>query len=66
VASRAQQEGALLPEVEVEGGAQGQSGGATGDEEGLLLLMVREAVMRHVIEGLRGELFRELVGMMDV
>jgi hypothetical protein len=54
----------VLPEVEVEGGAQGQSGGATGDDEGLLLL-VREAVVRHVVEGLRAELFRELVGMMD-
>jgi hypothetical protein len=38
--------------------------GAAGDDEGLLV--VREAVVRHVVEGLRGELVRELVGVLGV
>jgi hypothetical protein len=28
--------------------------------------LARDAVVRHVVEGLRGELFREWVGMVDV
>jgi hypothetical protein len=55
-------EGAALPEVEVRGvqlptwlrsGAKRRG----RVEEGL----VREAVVRHVVEGLRGELVRELM-----
>jgi hypothetical protein len=38
---------------------------ALDDDEGLLLV-VREAVVRHVVEGLRAELVRELVGVMGV
>jgi hypothetical protein len=52
-----------LPEVEVRAlQAEGWlKRGAV--EEGKL---VREAVVRHVVEGLRGELMVELVGMMDM
>jgi hypothetical protein len=49
--------GAALPEVEVE--VEGGLGGRRGVDEGLL---VREAVVRHVLEGMRGELVRELLG----
>jgi hypothetical protein len=54
---------AALPEVEV-GAMQGEAGKMKGSaEEGLA--MVREAVVRHVVEGLSSELPRELmeVGM---
>jgi hypothetical protein len=63
VASRVEA-GAALPEVGVEG-VQAEGGGQEGAAaaEGLV---VREAVVRHVVEGLRGELVRELVGMVGV
>jgi hypothetical protein len=49
-------EGAALPEVEVEGGqGEGEGGAVEGG------LVVREAVVRHVVEGIRTELFRELM-----
>jgi hypothetical protein len=58
------EDGRALPEVEV--GVEGWLGSGTrrrsgrGVDEGLL---VREAVVRHVVEGLRGELVRELVDL---
>jgi hypothetical protein len=60
VAVRVEEEGAL-PEV----GVEGRLGGGKrrrGVDEGLL---VREAVVRHVVEGMRGELLRELVGAVE-
>jgi hypothetical protein len=51
VASRVEEWGAL-PEVEVEGWRRG--------------LLVKEAVLRHVVEGMRSELMRELVGWVGV
>jgi hypothetical protein len=45
-------------DVEVEGRQEGSAPG-----EGLV---VREAVVRHMLDGLRGELFRELIEMMEV
>jgi hypothetical protein len=62
VASRVEA-GELLPEVEVEGVQEEGAQKRGGVDEGLL---VREAVVGHVVEGLRGELVRELVGMLDV
>jgi hypothetical protein len=56
VASRVEG-GNALPEVQVEGRLGG--GSRRGVDEGLLLL--REAVVRHVVEGMRPELVRELV-----
>jgi hypothetical protein len=58
VASRVA-EGGLLPEVEVRGvQVQGvRKRGGTVEK----LLLVREAVVRHVVEGLRGELVRDLM-----
>jgi hypothetical protein len=56
--------GAALPEVEVEGWLESGSRrrrSRRGVDEGLL---VREAVVRHVVEGMRGELVRDL--MMEV
>jgi hypothetical protein len=41
------------------GGGRRRRRSRRGVDEGLLL---REAVVRHVVEGLRGELVRELVG----
>jgi hypothetical protein len=58
VASRVE-EGGGLPEVEVDGRLGGRRRSRRGVDEGLL---VREAVVRHVVEGMRGELVRELVG----
>jgi hypothetical protein len=57
-----EEEGKALPEVQVQGvQAKGwlRSGRPRRDwvEEG----RVREAVVRHVVEGLRGELVRELM-----
>jgi hypothetical protein len=54
------EEGGALPEVAVEGwlGSGRRRRSTRGVDEGLL---VREAVVRHVVEGLRGELVRELV-----
>jgi hypothetical protein len=53
--------GAALPEVAVEGrlGGGKRRKSTRGVDEGLL---VREVVVRHVVEGLRPELARELVG----
>jgi hypothetical protein len=53
--------GGALPEV-VEGwlGGGRRRRSRRGVDEGLV---VREAVVRHVVEGLRGELVRELVGL---
>jgi hypothetical protein len=48
--------GAALPEVEVKGRLE--SGSRRGVDEGLV---VREAVVRHVVEGMRGELVRDLM-----
>jgi hypothetical protein len=55
--------GRALPEVEVATTQRewGRRMGAAGDEQ-----LVREAVLRHVVEGLRAELVRELVGVMGV
>jgi hypothetical protein len=51
--------GAALPEVEVEGvQAEGKGGWEGAGEE--------ELVVRHVVEGMRGELVRELLGMLDL
>ena len=56
--------GQALPEVEVEGWlGGGRRRSRRGVDVGLLL---REVVVRHVVEGLRGELVRELGGMMGV
>jgi hypothetical protein len=55
--------GGALPEVEVEGRLGGGKRRRRGVDEGLL---VREAVVRHVVEGMRGELVRELVGWVGV
>jgi hypothetical protein len=57
--------GAALPEVEVEGRLRsGRRRSRRGVGEGLL---VGEQVVRHVVEGLRGELVRELMeGMLGV
>jgi hypothetical protein len=64
VASRVEEGGAALPAVEVEGPL---GGGRRRSRRGIVYAMLaREAVVRHVVEGLRGELFRELVGMMEV
>jgi hypothetical protein len=63
VASRVEQ-GEALPEVEVGVVQADGEGEGDGVEEGLVRR--EEAVVRHVVEGLRGELLRELVGMMDV
>jgi hypothetical protein len=52
VASRVE-EGAALPEVEVRGLRKARNG--VGE------VLVREAVVSHVVEGLRGELIRELM-----
>jgi hypothetical protein len=67
VASRGEGGGRALPEVEVATIQREwvRRMGAAGDDE-KLLLVVKEAVVRHVVEGLRGELVRELVGMMGV
>jgi hypothetical protein len=55
------EEGAALPEVEVGGWLEsGRRRSRRGVAEGLL---VREAVMRHVVGGMRGELVRELMGL---
>jgi hypothetical protein len=68
VASRVE-EGAPLPEVEVEGWLGGgrrrrrRRRRRRGVDEGPL---VGEAVVAQVVQGLRGELFRELVGVMGV
>jgi hypothetical protein len=64
VASRADERGVPLPEVGV-GGLQAEGGRKRGavEEEGL---KVGEAVVRHLVEGLKGQLVRELVAMMDV
>jgi hypothetical protein len=66
VASRVT-EGGLLPEVEVRGvqvqrvrRLDGADDDDDDDDEGLLVV-VREAVVRQVVEGLRGELVRELM-----
>jgi hypothetical protein len=60
--------GAALPEVRVEGlGAVGQlrGGKRTAAEEGGLTW--EEQVVKHMVEGLRGELVRELIeGLLDV
>jgi hypothetical protein len=54
--------GAALPEVELKGRLGGsRRRSRRGVDEGLL---VREAVVRHVVEGMRGELVRDL--MMEV
>jgi hypothetical protein len=58
--------GAALPEVELEGrlGSGRRRRSRRGVDEGLL---VGEHVVRHVVEGLRGELVRELIeGMLGV
>jgi hypothetical protein len=57
-------QGAALPEVEVGGVevGEGQKRGGVEDEPNLL----RQAVVRHVVEGLRGELVRELVEMREL
>jgi hypothetical protein len=53
------EEGGALPKVEVEGWlGSGRRRRRRGVDEGLL---VRDAVVRQVVEGLRGELVRELV-----
>jgi hypothetical protein len=55
--------GGALPQVEVEGwlgGGKRRRRSRRGVDEGLL---VREAVVRHVVEGMRGELVRELLGL---
>jgi hypothetical protein len=64
LASRVE-EGAPLPEVEVEGwlGGGGKRRSRRGVDEGSL---VGEQVVRFVVEGMRGELFRELVGLVDM
>jgi hypothetical protein len=62
VASRVER-GEPLPEVEVRGvEAEGAGKGRGMDQREL----VREAVVRHVVEGLRGELVRELMEVLDV
>jgi hypothetical protein len=61
VASRVEQ-GKPLPEVEVEGVQEGGGQGSGVDEA----VVVREAVVGHVVGGLRGELFKELKGMLDM
>jgi hypothetical protein len=52
-----------LPEVGVRG-VQAEGGqkraGLVGEA-----LAAEEAVVRHVVEGLRGEVFRECLGLMD-
>jgi hypothetical protein len=51
-----------LPEVEVQGERGGRKrGGLVGKA-----LAIEEAVARHVVEGLRGQPFREWVGMLGV
>jgi hypothetical protein len=61
VASRVGEEGAVLPEVRVEGWlGSGRRRSRRGVDEGLL---VREVVVRHAVEGMRGELVRELMEM---
>jgi hypothetical protein len=64
VASRVEEVGAAPPEVEVEGplGGDRRSSRRGMDE----VMLVREAVVRHVVDGLRGELVRELVGVMGL
>jgi hypothetical protein len=64
VASRVE-EGAALPEVEVEGvqAEGGQKRAGTEDNDALL---VEDQVVKHVMEGLRVELFREWMGMLDL
>jgi hypothetical protein len=64
VASRVEED-AALPEVEVDLWLHGgRRRSRRGVDEGLLL---REAVLRHLVEGLKGELVRELVeGILDV
>jgi hypothetical protein len=63
VASRVEEGGAALPEVEVEGPlGSGRRRSRRGIDEGLV---VKEAVVRQVVEGLRGELFREWVAMLN-
>jgi hypothetical protein len=59
--ARRLEEGGELPEVEEVGGGGWQAGG--GDEGDALEAeaALRTAVVRHVVEGLRGELVRELV-----
>jgi hypothetical protein len=63
VASRVEH-GETLPAVEVGGVHADGEGEGESVEEGLVRR--EEAVVRHVVKGLRGELVRELVGMMDV
>jgi hypothetical protein len=58
--------GAALPEVEVEGrlGSSTRRRRRRGVDDGMV---VREDVVRHVVEGLRGELVREMmVRLLDV
>jgi hypothetical protein len=55
------EEGGALPEVGVEGrlgGGRRRKRSRRGVDEGLL---VREVVVRHMVEGMRGELVRELM-----
>jgi hypothetical protein len=50
-----------LPEVEVQGERGGRKrGGLVGKA-----LAIEEAVVRHVVEGTRGELVKELMEMVD-
>jgi hypothetical protein len=59
VASRVTEEWWALPEVEVRGvPARGDGKEDRADDR---LLVVREAVVGHFLEGLRGELVRELM-----
>jgi hypothetical protein len=64
VASRVE-EGAALPEVEVRGvqAEGGQESGGTEDNE---VLLMEDQIVKHVVEGLRAELFREWMGMLDL
>ena len=65
LASRMEDAGVPLPEVEVEGGWGG--GGRRRSRRAMdEAMLVRQSVVGHVVEGLRGELVRELVVMMDV
>jgi hypothetical protein len=57
--------GAALPEVEVEGvGRAGWLRSGRSRRSDVTEALMREAVVRHVVEGMRGELVRDL--MMEV
>jgi hypothetical protein len=63
VASRVEEEEAL-PEVEVRSAEAEGGRKRSGVDEAVVV--VREAVVGHVVGRLRGELFRELKGMLDM